>query len=259
MATATLSLTVLGASPSTINPGGAASGYLVRGGGSAVLLDCGPGVVGRLRARLSIDQLDAVVISHFHADHFMDLVALRYGLKYGRWRTVGPLLVYLPPSGEHYLATLGQALDGDPRCFSDVLALREYAAAQPLEIGGLRLTPRAVQHYVPAFAITLEHQGRKLAYSGDAAPCPALVEAARDVDLFLCEATLASGAEDNPPPAPRGHMGADEAGIVARTAGARRLLLTHLPAEAAGQRLEAARRTFGRAVGLAREGRTYRV
>lgn len=250
---------VLGASPAPTNPNGAGSGYLVAGPSERVLVDCGPGVVGRLRARIAVAELDAVVISHFHADHFIDLIPLRYGILYAGWRPGPPLPVYIAPGGKEYLARLGQALDHTPAFFEAVLGLVEYAPGQEFQVGQLRVCPAAVQHYVPSYALAITVGGRRLAYSADAAPCRALVDTARGADLFLCEAALASAAGDEPIPQRRGHLSAAEAGALAREAGARRLLLTHYATEGAAQRLEAARETFGPRACLAHEGRSYEV
>ena len=100
-----LRLTVLGCSPAWANPGGACSGYLVSNGDDHVLVECGFGILSRLRQRLPLERLRAVVISHLHADHFMDLVPLRYGLKYGGLRGGATLPLIVPPTAknERYL------------------------------------------------------------------------------------------------------------------------------------------------------------
>src|SRR5207248_7541124 len=99
---------------------------------------------------------------------------------------------------------------------------------EPFEAAGLTVTARAVSHYgEPTFGIRVEHEGRTLAYSGDSGPTPALVELARDVDAFLCEATLVEPEQHEP----HGHLCADEARAIAVEAGARRLLITHRAAE----------------------------
>ena len=76
-------ITVLGKSPAWQDADGACSGYLVQGGGQVVLLDCGPGVFAKLRRYVDYAAVDAVVISHLHADHILDLVPFASGLRYG--------------------------------------------------------------------------------------------------------------------------------------------------------------------------------
>src|ERR671938_80997 len=75
-------ITVLGKSPAWQDADGACSGYLVEGGGARLLLDCGPGVFGKLRRFVDYVDVDAVVISHLHADHIFDLVPYASGLRY---------------------------------------------------------------------------------------------------------------------------------------------------------------------------------
>lgn len=255
-----LRLTVLGASPSTPNPNGAGSGYLAIGPRECVLLDCGPGVVGRLRAHGDLDTLDAVAVSHFHQDHFIDLLSLRYWVKYGPGRRTRPLTVFLPPGGRAHLARLGRAIDDNPGFFDQVLALEEYAPGSAFEVGMLAVRPVPVQHYVPSYALIVTVDGRRMTYSADAAPCHELVQAARGAHLFLCEASLDSAAEDpGYLTGERGHMAAHEAGEAARAATVERLVLTHFAMERGAQRLAAAQERFGGPVTLAREGERFEV
>jgi ribonuclease BN (tRNA processing enzyme) len=253
-------ITVLGAGPAWANPGGACSGYLLRSGGSNVLLECGFGIFSRLRQQLPLAELAAVVISHLHADHFMDLVPLRYGLKYGQLRADPGLRLYVPPGGAAFFAQLGRALDGDPHFFDGTFRLSEYAPRDPLEIGTMSFEFRLVKHYIPSHAMTIT-SGRRLAFSGDAAPCRALVEAARESDLFVCEAAINSTEEDDPDPDHRGHLTAAEAAAVASEANAARLLLTHYRSDPITNEAALARasRIFRGPTELAVEGRSYPV
>jgi ribonuclease BN (tRNA processing enzyme) len=103
--------------------------------------------------------------------------------------------------------------------------------------------------------------GATLVYSSDVAPCPQLVEAARNADLFLCESALLEVSQDEKEPSKRGHMTAREAGAAARDAGAKRLLITHYRSseQADAHHLAAARESFDGPVELAREGHTCTV
>ena len=254
------SLTVLGASPAWTNPGGACSGYLVTAGGDHVLVDCGFAVFSRLRARLPLDDLTAVVISHLHPDHFMDLVPLRYGLKYGGLRADSELPLYGPPGSQEYFGQLGTALVDEPHFFDETFRLLEYETSRPLEIGSLTFRFQLVQHYIRSYAMDIR-AGRKLVFSSDAAPCQGLVDVAGEADLFLCEAAIERREQDDPDPSRRGHMTASEAAQTAREAGVARLLLTHYPAHPSrnSKVLAEARQVFGGTVDLAEEGKTYRV
>ncbi len=220
-------LIVVGCSPAWPNPGGSHSGYLVEGPGR-LLLDCGPGVLTRLREREGWPQVDAIAITHFHLDHWGDLVPWVWGSLYGLGREAPQPELWVPPGGREHLEELGQRL-GFPDMFERTFALREYAEGVPFEAASLTVTALRLPHYaLRTFGLRVQNAGRTLAYSGDAAPSDQLVELARGADLFLCEATLARGEDDGEP---RGHLSADEAVAAFRASGARRLLLTHRPAE----------------------------
>src|SRR3954447_10662493 len=103
-------LTVVGCSPAWPNPGGAQSGYLVESDGRRLLLDCGPGVLPRLRERESWPDVDAIAITHFHLDHWGDLVPWVWGLKFGPAAELEPPEVWVPPGGIETLALLGEQL-----------------------------------------------------------------------------------------------------------------------------------------------------
>ncbi|MFY9135886.1 MAG: MBL fold metallo-hydrolase, partial [Bacillota bacterium] len=77
-----LELTIIGNQGPYPGPGGACSGYLVRSQGATVLIDCGPGVMPRLQQHIDVSSLDAVVISHFHPDHYSDFLTMRYAFQY---------------------------------------------------------------------------------------------------------------------------------------------------------------------------------
>ncbi len=225
-------LTVVGCSPAWPNPGGAQSGYLIESDGKTALLDCGPGVLARLRQAERWPELDAIVITHFHLDHWGDLVPWVWGALYlnGRGRELPRPALWLPPGGTARLVQFGEML-GFPDMFERVFAQFEYAPGVPFEAGGCTLTAVAVPHYrMQAYALRATGGGRTLVYSGDSGPSDALAEFARGADLFLCEATLLSGAADGEP---RGHLSLDEALEVFAASGARELLVTHRPAELA--------------------------
>lgn len=255
-----LTLTVLGSSPSWPNPGSACSGYLATAGSTAVALDCGPGVVGRLRSATDVRTLRAVLISHMHPDHYLDLVVLRHSIKHGKVRDE-PLDVYLPPGGLDRLAKLGLALDDNAEFFAGALTLREYDPARPLELGGLSVTFRHVIHYVPAYAMRLVAGSKTLVFSGDSSPCDALVEHARGADALLAESAIERPGQDNPNPADRGHMAPAEAADVARRAGVGRLLITHAPIDPTDpdRAVREASAVFGGQVERVRDGERYEI
>jgi ribonuclease BN (tRNA processing enzyme) len=220
-------LTVVGCSPAWPNPGGAQSGYLVEGEGR-LLLDCGPGVLPRLREHEPWPTIDAIAITHFHLDHWGDLVPWVWGNSFGPGSGQELPELWLPPGGRGVLARLGEQL-GRPDMFENAFRVSEYAEREPFVAAGYEVLALRVPHYdLLAFGFRVSADGKTLAYSGDSGPSGELPELARDADLFLCEATLLA---PNPEGGLRGHLAADEANDAFLEAGAKRLLLTHRPTE----------------------------
>ena len=250
-------ITVLGKSPSWQDAGGACSGYLVQEGDVALLLDCGNGVFAKLRSHADYAAVTAVVISHLHADHLLDLVPYSYALTYGPRLAAGdgrPRL-YAPPGGRAFFRRVVGAW-GDERLVENAFVLEEYATSDRLEVGPLRLRFQPVPHFTATNAIEVAGDGVRLTYGADHRPNEELCAFAAGTDLLLMEATLPAPEAEGP----RGHMTPREAGEHARRAGARRLVLTHISDELD---LEHARReaegAFGGAVDVAREGAVYDV
>jgi ribonuclease BN (tRNA processing enzyme) len=223
-----MNLRVVGCSPAWPNPGGAQSGYLVEADGRRVLLDCGAGVLAKLREHEDWPRVDAICITHFHLDHWGDLVPWVWALSFGPASELATPELWVPPGGRTVLREIGQRL-GFPDMFEKAFRISEYEAGTEFEAAGFRVSPRRVLHYdLLAFGFRVSSNGKTIAYSGDSGPSDQLVELARDADLFICEATL---LEPNPEGGTRGHLAAAEAKEAFDAAGAKRLLLTHRPYE----------------------------
>jgi len=262
---APLTLTILGAGPAAPNAGGACSGYLVQEADTAVLVDCGSGIAGRVVEHVAARRLGGVAISHFHPDHYFDLVPLYYQIRFDE---SGPpsadrrVPLYVPPGGRTFLSQLGEKIASKSSMLEDAFAVCEYAPGRDFRIGALTFSFHPVQHYVLSHAMRIEGtSGATLVFSSDVGPCAALVAAARSADLFMCESALLDPSQDEPDPALRGHMSAGEAGAAAREAGARRLMLTHYRSSDKFDKhhRDAAEKAFGGPVELAREGQSYVV
>jgi ribonuclease BN (tRNA processing enzyme) len=222
-------LKVVGCSPAWPNPGGAQSGYVIVGPGK-LLLDCGPGVLARLREDDSWPDVDAIVITHWHLDHWGDLVPWVWGSMSGPGRQRARPELWLPPDGTARLADFGTRL-GWEDMFETVFNQREYAERVPFLAAGLEVTAFELPHYtLQTFGLRVSNGDKAIAYSGDTGPSDRLVQLAEDADLFVCEATLERPEYDG---AIRGHLSADEAVAAFRAAGAKRLLITHRPRELA--------------------------
>ena len=218
---------VAGCSPAWPNPGGAQSGYVIEGESGRVLLDCGPGVLPRLREREGWPRVDAIAISHFHLDHWGDLVPWTWGLMFGPARDLEPPELWIPPGGTDQLRTFGR-LFGTEKMFETAYAIHEYADAVAFDAAGLAITPMRVPHYgLLSFGFRVTGADATLAYSADSGPADALVELGRDADLFICEATLAESGEEGR----RGHLSLEEAADAFEASGAKRLVVTHRPSE----------------------------
>jgi len=223
-----LKLTVVGCSPAWPNPGGAQSGYLLEGDGGRLLLDCGPGVLARLREQEPWPSVDSIAITHWHLDHWGDLVPWVWGSMFGPGEDARRPELWIPPEGGELLESIGERL-GKPDMFSNAFDLHEYAEGETFETSGFQITPEKVLHYdLLAFGFRASENGSVLAYSGDSGPSEGLPKLASGADLFVCEATLLA---PNPEGGTRGHLAASEAVEAFEQAGAKKLLLTHRPTE----------------------------
>jgi ribonuclease BN (tRNA processing enzyme) len=221
-----MQLTVIGCSPAWPNAGSAQSGYLVEGEGR-LLLDCGPGVLARMR---ELDggwpHVDAVAITHFHLDHWGDLVPWIFGAAFGPGRRVARPELWLPPNGAERLRGYGKQMAFVDQIDS-AFDVREYEEATPFDAAGFDLVALRLDHYSElTFGLRVSNHASTLAYSGDTGPSENLAELARDADVFLCEATLRE-----PEPAERGHLSEDEAVEAFVASGAKRLIVIHRPDE----------------------------
>lgn len=234
-------------------PGGAGTGYLFRVGGTDLLVDCGNGVLGRLADAIGFGDLDALAVTHWHFDHVSDLMALLLA----RTRSE-PLPVHAPPGFGERVRTWAETFSGTPDLYLDQMDLTEYAEGDRLDVGELTVRPHPVDHGPPTFAMRVTDGEHLAAFSSDSRPCDALVAAAKDADLLICEATFPADPEYDRLRAT--HLSGRDAGRVADEAGVDRLLLTHLVHHVDPQGMvEEARSVYDGPVEVAREGTTYAV
>ena len=241
-------LTVVGCSGSLPGPESAASCYLVEAAGVRLVLDLGNGALGALQNHISLSDPDAVLLSHLHPDHCLDLCGLYVARRYGPGHARTRIPVWGPEGTAARMAN-AYGLPVDPGMAGE-FDFRPYPEAG-FEVGPFQIRAAPVVHPGPAFGLRVEHGGRALVYSGDTAPSPSLVELARGADVLVCEAGFPDGT-DNPPGL---HMTGTEAGEHAQAAGVRSLIVTHVPpwGDAAGAGTHAAR-AFDGPVHLARSG-----
>lgn len=246
-------LTVVGCSGSLPGPDSPASCYLLQADGFAMLLDIGNGAVGAVQRYVDLADLGAVLVSHLHPDHCIDLLALYVARTYDPRRSFGPLPVHLPGGGAEQLAqAYGRTEPGGLAASFDFVQWSEGRH----QVGPFQVTVGRMAHPVETWGLRVENRGRVLAYSADTGPCAALVDLARDADLALFESSFEVGRDDHAPADL--HLTGRDAGAAAARAGARRLVLTHLPpwTDPARSRRDA-EAAFGGAVEVAAPGSTY--
>jgi ribonuclease BN (tRNA processing enzyme) len=238
-------------------PDSPASCYLVEqehaGGVYRLLLDLGNGALGPLQRHVDLDKVDAILLSHLHPDHCIDLCGYYVVRKYGGGAPLPRLLVYGPDGTADRMAR-AYDLPTDPGMHNE-FDFRGFPAGE-LRLGPFRVRTEQVPHPVDAFAIRLEAGGRSLVYSGDTGPCDTLVDLADQADLFLCEASMTE-TMDSPPDL---HLTGKQAGEHATRARVRRLVLTHIPPPVDGKQVFAeAEAAYAGDLDCARPGATYSV
>lgn len=253
-------LTVLGSSGSVPAPNSPASGYLIESEGSDnIIMDLGPGTLAKLQEVASPGSAH-VMFSHLHADHCMDFPSLVV------WDRYHPSLRSQQPhqllGPSRTVVHLGALSSDNPEAIDEMADIFNFTAFQhgvPVEFNDYRVTPYSVIHPVEAYGLRVEHKpsGFVIAYSGDSSDTPNLIETARGADLFLCEATWCETSEGK---APNMHMSGAEAGTIAAKAGAKELVLVHIPpwgdVEAT---IAAARSEFDGPISAATPGRVYQL
>ena len=242
-------LTVIGCSGSFPGPDSPASSYLLEADGFRLLLDLGNGAVGALQRHAPLGGIDAVCLSHHHADHCLDMCPFWVSRTFGPDGPLRRIPVYGP--------------EGTPRRMAQAYGLDEHPgmaeafdfvtlAPGSRQIGPFQVTVAHMNHPVETFGFRVEQGGRSVAYSADTGECPALVDLARGADLLLCEASFLSA----PGLTPNMHLTAGQAVAHAAAAGVGRLVLTHLvPWNDRSRTLaEASDVPFGQPVSLATQG-----
>lgn len=218
-----MELIILGSSAAYAPPGRACSGYLVREGETSLWLDCGTGTLSNLFRWMDPADLSAVIITHWHVDHFLDIYSLRYYLQFTEHVKPSclPIQVIAPSKTAEFIARLLTSPDKE----AELARLFDFQSIEDFEgrVGSLKISFQPTVHNVPTYGVRIEGE-KKLAYSSDSDYDPSLIKLAQEVDLFLCEATL---QRDH-----RGvvieHVTSEQAAEIAKKAGAKKLVLTHI-------------------------------
>ena len=263
-----MKITVLGKSPAWQDAGGACSGYLVEEGDTLVLLDCGNGVFSKLRETRDYLDVDAIFISHLHADHFFDLIPYAYALLFSPRRIAPGVLpapspgpkpkLYAPPGAHDTFDAICRNFHDSP-LIDFAFDLHEYDPSETITEGPLSVEFTEVPHWVQTCAMKVSSSANgsgTFTFGADCAPSQALIDFAQDTDLLMLESTLPGPERAEP----RGHLCASEAGEHAAKANAGRLVLTHISDEHDADEAKAdAAATYDGDIHMAAEGDVFTV
>ncbi len=249
-------LTIVGCSGSYPGPDSPASCYLLDAESEGriwrILLDLGSGAIGALQRYVDPLAVDAVLLSHLHADHCLDLTGFYVMRKYHP-DGAQPRIPVWGPAGTAERMARAYDLPPDPGMRSE-FDFREWAGR--VALGPFTIEPVAVVHPVPAYGLRVTADGVTLGYSGDTGPCAGLDAVAHDADLFLAEASFRSGDRN-----PEGlHLTGTDCGVSATRSGAKRLMITHVPPWFdREQAVKEARAAYAGPVDLARPGAVHEL
>lgn len=213
---------VLGASGTYPIPLGAATGFLLRSEGSSVWVDAGTGTFANLQRHMDFFDLDAVVLSHLHLDHFLDVYPLYYAIRHSPL-TRGPigLKIFAPFGTDKHLAKLPGSINRES--FDGYFEFAPIGTGDKLKIGPFDFEFVRSRHPIETLAMRVVSGGRTLFYTADTATSDAVTRLASGADLLIAEASF-----QELPEAEGIHMTAEEAGEMAAKAKVGRLVLTHL-------------------------------
>lgn len=214
-------LTVVGCSGSFPSPASPASCYLLEAEGFRLVVDFGNGAIGPLQRYVDLLEIDAVLLSHLHADHCVDLYSYSIARTFSPAGPQPPIPVY-GPAGTAERIGLIHGVTGDEE-------LGKRLTFETLEPGRMTIGPLDVQlahvnHTVETFGFRFTQGGRTITYTGDTGLTEKVPALAKDADVFLSEAAFL----DDPELPPDMHLTARQAAVYANRADVGRLILTHL-------------------------------
>ena len=228
-----MKLTVFGNNATCPEADGACSCYLLQTKGKRILLDMGNGSAAKLQKHLPLTQLDAIIISHLHFDHFGDLFCAKYALETKRayGENLKPIPLFIPALPQWASEEL---------CTNDVFQIHTIKDGAAYDFDEVHFTFFAVKHLIESYGVRISAEGKTFAYSGDTGVCEGLYKVASGADAFLCESTFCAGESH--------HLSAHTAAQTAKDAGVKQLFMTHYHSEQSQALLQEARQVFPDAV-----------
>lgn len=215
-----MKLTVIGYWGGYPGKGEATSGYLLQHDGFNLLIDCGSGVLSELQHHIQVEELDAVILSHYHHDHVADIGVLQYGrlvqsfLKKG----ISPLPVYGHTKNQ-------KGFGFDSLTYRSATEGKAYLPEQGVKIGPFQISFMETKHPAPCYAMRITDGSKTVVYTADSAYLKAFAPFSKGADLLISECNFYSDQDGSGP----GHMNSHDAAKIAAEAEVPHLLLTHLP------------------------------
>lgn len=212
-----MKVTILGCSGGFPAPGGATTGYLVRFAGKNILVDCGSGVLSNLFRYIPVNQIDAIIFTHLHADHMSDIFVLKYALQMNKQNgmDIRPIPVFAPTTPEGTF----QQLQNDAN-----LVAGHVNASTVLPLFGATATFYRTTHPVECYGVRIEHEGKIFSFTGDAVYGPELLPLLNDADLAI----LDSGALEKARKPIMLHLTPTECFRLYRESRMKKVVLSHL-------------------------------
>lgn len=220
-----MSITVLGCSGTYAGPGGACSGYLVRSGTTTLWVDCGPGTLANLQGHVELGDLDAILVSHSHPDHFTELPVAYNALKW--YLGVTGLPVYSTAEVRRLTDEVTGWPDGESSdatgATDDVFDWHMLSVAEPVRIGDITVSCSVTDHPVETMAMRFDHEAGSIVYTADTGPAWDPVPLAAGADVMVCDATMLERLRADGVP----HLSAAGAARMAVACDVETLVVTH--------------------------------
>jgi ribonuclease BN (tRNA processing enzyme) len=213
-----MKLTIIGFWGGYPNKNGASSGYILEHEGFNLLIDCGSGILAKIQNIIQPEELDAVLISHYHTDHIADIGVLQHARLIQGF--LGKSFPALPIYGHSF-----DKAEFAKLTYKEITKGIAYSPDDVLTVGPFQVSFLKTDHPVPCFAMRIEANGKSMVYTADSSFKEEFIEFSKGADLLLCECNFYKHQNGKS----AGHMNSVDAGRLAASAGVKQLILTHLP------------------------------